>query len=236
MQSISMPRSNHRSLLASFAAMCMVASLGNAQAQDHYALRILTVSTFTDNVCNDPCVCIVDPIPQPIGGRIYLAPAVSIPEISALAGNFRIAELSQSLAFDGRASYITTFDPAFLSRLTLDASYGGVLWTIDSGYFVPTNPPFPTLIRNLVSPQSGCTTLHLTLQTVETCVSDFDDGSGKGIPDGGVTVDDLLFYVDAFSQGNLIADIESADANGIPDEAVTIDDLLTFLTHFEQGC
>lgn len=201
-----------------------------------YTLRVLPVSTFTDNVCNDPCVCIVDPIPQAIAGRIYLAPAVSIPEISALAGNFRVAILNGPVTLDGRASYVTNFDPAILSRLTLDTSYGGVLWTLDSGYFVPINPPFPTLIRNLVSPQSGCTTLHMSLQTVETCAADFDDGSGLGVPDGGVTIDDLLFYLNAFSEGDLIADIDGADANGIPDEAVTIDDLLSFLGHFEGGC
>lgn len=201
-----------------------------------HTLRILPISTFTDNVCNSPCVCITDPIPQPIAGRIYLAPAVSIPEVSALAGNFRVSILNQALDLEGQAGYVTNFDPATLARLTLHTSYGGVLWTLDSGPFVPIDPPFRTLIVNLVSPQSGCTTLHMALQTEETCTADFDDGSGRGIPDGGVTVDDLLFYVGAFAEGNVIADIDGADANGVPDDAVTIDDLLSFLTHFEQGC
>jgi hypothetical protein len=214
------------------------APLAHAQtSQGVFALRVLPSSTFTDNPCNAPCQCIIDPVPQPIAGRIYLAPAVSIPEVSAMAGPYRLSFLAgQAPALGGWASYTTNFDPAILSRLTMSMSYAGVSWTLDSGYFTPGNPPFPTLIVNLASAQSDCTTVHLELQTEEVCVADFDDGSGRGFPDRAVTVDDLLFYLGAFSQGDLIADIDSSDANGIPDQAATIDDLLSFLRHFEAGC
>ena len=33
------------------------------------------------------------------------------------------------------------------------------------------------------------------------CVADYDDGSGAGTPDGGVTIDDLLYYLVIFEAG-----------------------------------
>lgn len=68
------------------------------------------------------------------------------------------------------------------------------------------------------------------------CVADLDDGSGTGTPDGGVTIDDLLFYIEVFEQGVAIADVDDGSSTGTPDDGVTIDDLLYFLERFEQGC
>lgn len=47
--------------------------------------------------------------------------------------------------------------------------------------------------------------------------------------DGGITIDDLLAYLEWFEQG-----ITAADLNH--DQGVTIDDLLFFLDHFAAGC
>jgi hypothetical protein len=236
-----MPCNSHQSFFRrSSLVLAMLTALPMQVAhatQNVFTLRVLSFSTFTDNGCNDPCVCIIDPIPQPIGGRLYLGMAPSIPEVSALAGPFRLTTLHpQPIVLDGHASYVTNFDPAILSRLTLSTTFGSRNWTIDSGYFTPTNPPFPTLILGLVSAQSDCTTLHLELETVETCVCDFDDGSGLGVPDGSVDVDDLLFFLRAFADGQVVADIGSVDGNGLPDQGVDINDLLEFLMHFELGC
>jgi len=68
------------------------------------------------------------------------------------------------------------------------------------------------------------------------CVADFDDGSGTGTPDGGVTIDDLLYYLGIFEQGVTAADVDDGSATGTPDGGVTIDDLLYFLIRFEAGC
>lgn len=54
--------------------------------------------------------------------------------------------------------------------------------------------------------------------------------------DGGVTIDDLLFFIDHFERGSSLADIASGPWRTITDDAVTINDLLFFLEHFEQGC
>ncbi len=68
------------------------------------------------------------------------------------------------------------------------------------------------------------------------CVADFDDGSGTGTPDGGVTIDDLLYYLGLFEAGTICADVDDGSGTGTPDLGVTIDDLLYYLLRFEAGC
>ncbi len=68
------------------------------------------------------------------------------------------------------------------------------------------------------------------------CVADVDDGSGTGAPDGGVTIDDLIYYLVLFEAGNVDADVDDGTGTGTPDGGVTIDDLIYYLTRFEAGC
>lgn len=68
------------------------------------------------------------------------------------------------------------------------------------------------------------------------CIADVDDGTGTGLPDGGVTIDDLLYYLDIYAGGSGCADLDDGTGSGIPDYGVTIDDLLFFLDHFASGC
>ncbi len=68
------------------------------------------------------------------------------------------------------------------------------------------------------------------------CVADVDDGSGSGMPDGGVTIDDLLYYLALFENGDVSADVDDGSGTGTPDGGVTIDDLIYYLTRFEAGC
>lgn len=69
-----------------------------------------------------------------------------------------------------------------------------------------------------------------------SCVADFDDGSGSGVPDGGVTIDDLLYYLGLFGDGASCADVDNGTFTGTQDGGVTIDDLLYFLARFADGC
>jgi hypothetical protein len=69
-----------------------------------------------------------------------------------------------------------------------------------------------------------------------TCVADMDDGSGTGTPDGGVTIDDLLYYLVIYGDGAPRADVDDGSGMGTPDGGVTIDDLLYFLTRYGDGC
>ncbi len=56
------------------------------------------------------------------------------------------------------------------------------------------------------------------------------------VPDGSVTIDDLLYFLTKFEEGASGANVDNGSGQGIPDQAVTIDDLLFFLAHFELGC
>jgi hypothetical protein len=69
-----------------------------------------------------------------------------------------------------------------------------------------------------------------------SCPADFDDGSSSGTPDGGVTIDDLLFFLDLFANGDPRADLDDGTFTNTPDAGVTIDDLLYYLERFANGC
>lgn len=61
------------------------------------------------------------------------------------------------------------------------------------------------------------------------CIADFDDGSGRGQPDHGVSIEDLLAFLDFFDEGRIQSDVNL-------DGGLTIEDLLLFLHHFDAGC
>lgn len=68
------------------------------------------------------------------------------------------------------------------------------------------------------------------------CVADVDNGSGTGIPDGGVSIDDLLLYLRWYNLGSIRADVDNGTFTGTRDSGVSIDDLLYFLARYAAGC
>ncbi|MGD9790662.1 MAG: GC-type dockerin domain-anchored protein [Phycisphaerales bacterium] len=68
------------------------------------------------------------------------------------------------------------------------------------------------------------------------CEADLDDGSMDGHEDGAVDINDLLYFVDVFAQGDNHADLDDGTGTGHRDHAVDINDLLFFLDHFQVGC
>jgi probable HAF family extracellular repeat protein len=68
------------------------------------------------------------------------------------------------------------------------------------------------------------------------CPSDYDDGTGRGRADGGVGIEDLVYYLRVFSEGDVTADLDDGSMTGVRDRGVTIDDLVYFLTRFGAGC
>jgi len=69
-----------------------------------------------------------------------------------------------------------------------------------------------------------------------TCPADVDDGSGTGIPDGGVGIEDLLYFLVLFNNGDIRADIDDGSETGTPSGGVGIEDLLYYLFRFDAGC
>lgn len=68
------------------------------------------------------------------------------------------------------------------------------------------------------------------------CFADLDDGSATGTPDGGVTIDDHLYYTAIFADGLAAADLDDGSMTGTPDGGVTTEDLLFFLARYADGC
>ncbi|QQS08074.1 MAG: hypothetical protein IPK69_08660 [Phycisphaerales bacterium] len=80
-------------------------------------------------------------------------------------------------------------------------------------------------------------TIDVDVRTnIAGCVADVDDGTATGTPDGGVTIDDLLYYLAIFNSGNVCSDVDDGTATGARDGGVTIDDLLYYLARFNGGC
>ncbi len=83
---------------------------------------------------------------------------------------------------------------------------------------------------------NACGSVTSNPATLTICIADTDDGSNTGTCDGGVTIDDLLYYLFIFEEGAIAADVDDGSGTGTPDGGVTIDDLLYFLQRFESGC
>lgn len=69
-----------------------------------------------------------------------------------------------------------------------------------------------------------------------SCPADLDDGSGTGTPDGGVDINDLLYFLVQFEAGSENADLDNGSGMGVPDGGVDVSDLLFYLIRFELGC
>jgi hypothetical protein len=88
----------------------------------------------------------------------------------------------------------------------------------------------------VVTNPCGTTTSNAAALTVNHCPADLDNGSGLGVPDGGVDISDLLFFLNAFQAGSTAADLDNGSGSGTPDGGIDINDLLYFLNHFSAGC
>jgi hypothetical protein len=72
--------------------------------------------------------------------------------------------------------------------------------------------------------------------TLPDCVADMDNGTGTGTPDGGVGIEDLLYYLGVYDAGTSRADVDDGTGTGTPDGGVGIEDLLYYLERYDAGC
>jgi hypothetical protein len=75
-----------------------------------------------------------------------------------------------------------------------------------------------------------------SLSVSNLCVADTDNGSGAGTPDGGVGIEDLLYYLSVYDAGTSRADVDDGTGTGTPDGGVGIEDLLYYLQRYDVGC
>jgi hypothetical protein len=125
----------------------------------------------------------------------------------------------------------------FLSRWT------GAGWQSISG--VTSSPSLLAVSNNgsssslwTVGPAHGDYTLSFDRLDgcPRTCPADLDDGSGTGTRDGGVSLDDLFYFLTAYELGDARADIDDGSNTNTLDGGVGIEDLLYFVRRFEGGC
>lgn len=68
------------------------------------------------------------------------------------------------------------------------------------------------------------------------CIADVDDGTATGSRDGGVGIEDLLYYLDRYDAGDSRADVDDGSGTGQIDGGVGIEDLLFYLVRYDAGC
>lgn len=83
---------------------------------------------------------------------------------------------------------------------------------------------------------NACGGVESSPAAIALCVADLDDGGGSGACDGGVTIDDLLYYLTLFADGGVHADVDDGTSTGARDGGVTIEDLLYYLYRYDVGC
>lgn len=158
----------------------------------------------------------------------------------AFAVSFSAVGSSPSLsisppALDGAAGGVPPYTRFYLPGTTVTASapapvspapvfHGWRLNDVDQG-------PARVLQFDVTS-----TTSAVAVYVPGPCPGDRDNGSGTGTPDGGIDINDLLYFLDRFEAGARAADLDDGSLTRTPDGAVDINDLLFFLYAFEGGC
>lgn len=132
------------------------------------------------------------------------------------------------LGFSGPGGYYT--DSAY--DLALDPRFSNIPHTASSAVitFIIEGPGIQSL------DDESWALDNLRIRLGNACPADLDDGSGQGVRDNAVDINDLLYFLVAFESGAGAADLDDGSGTGTPDGGVNIDDLLFFLVRFEAGC
>lgn len=183
-------------------------------------------------------------------GSMTISPTVTL-VVAAATSPFAVTSPSQGMiarsgAYDATWSVGgTNFTPILCSTVTLRLSLDdGTTFPILLGSFPNTGAAVITLPelesnRARVRVDANGKVFFAVSQPfilVRRCVADVDDGSSTGTTNAAVTVDDLVYFLALFADGNPAADIDDGTATGAPDESVSIHDLLYYLVRFEAGC
>lgn len=231
---------NRRSALS--AALCIVASAAGASGQTSNNV-FYSSTTLSLERCLPPCACALNTISGPGAGTFELV-------LTSIGDVFDFYEIRSIdlwartqtgyVRATGQGQYrVSTI--ARLQAIDLDITIGNVTMFRVTSDVVPLvdDPPMVNIIA--ASEVQGCQ--RLTLHIVggpPRCVADVDDGSGRGVPDGGVGVEDLLYYLGQYSQGAAQADLTGGPCACpdcvCPDGGVGIEDLLFYLRRFDRGC
>jgi len=127
-----------------------------------------------------------------------------------------------------RNSGCTNFDARLINCIDDTATCGTTTKVI-----VPVGPGQNYTLR--IGGYNGATgTGNVTL--TRFCVADTDDGTGTGFPDGGVGIEDLLYFLGLYNSGSILGDCDDGSGTGVPDGGIGIEDLLYYLERYNNGC
>ena len=186
--------------------------------------------------------CLV--VPNTLGSKSAFAVGIGAGFL-VVAGSVAIAQQPISIApYFNPSRYVTVFkyavtigrsneERAMVASLT-QLSGGLVKWYVNTSGTSVLNSNSVAIIPATVTVEARC-----PADIYGGSVPDPTGPTGlviHNVPDGSVTIDDLLHFLTSYEGGSSDANVDNGSGQGIPDHAVTIDDLLFFLVHFEQGC
>ncbi len=91
--------------------------------------------------------------------------------------------------------------------------------------------------RCIVTNACGSVTSNEATLTIRAGASDIAGAGGVVGPDGELTADDIIRFINAFTVNNMsVADITGPATPGTPDGELTADDIILFISRFITGC
>lgn len=76
----------------------------------------------------------------------------------------------------------------------------------------------------------------VALGALSRCMADIVGVGDEGVPDGQYTLDDVLAFVNAWADSDLIGDLADVGGRPFPDGQLTLDDILLFTNAYNDGC
>ncbi len=173
-----------------------------------------------------------------LDGLVLLGGANSLALGVSDDGGVIVGAAHRDTTLDGACIWTRTSGLRLVSDILSDAGIRPIGWTFAQTRGVSGDGR--TITGWGINPAGNEQGWIIRLGTTPNCPADLDDDgeiSDGGNPDGGVTIEDLIYFVSAFALGDASADLDDDGTDpATPDGGVTIDDLLFFLTHFEAGC
>jgi hypothetical protein len=162
-----------------------------------------------------------------LGNAVDLPP---VPQVVTMSGTVTLNDQTATASLTSQFSQQQEIVQDIPGPENLPFDFPPPLGTGDPAHVLVT-----ATITSLTLSMSGTVSLPAS-GTRAACPADVDDGSGTGRPDGGVTIDDLLYYLGIYGDGVSAADLDDGSGTGTRDGGVTIDDLLYYLSRYSAGC
>jgi len=230
----------HPSHIVGLLTVSLLAGTALGQQARTFRARLVEGSTMLRETCLPPCACPAGATTFPLRGGFVFVPDTPDPwfqEFRVVHVHWTGSVLARDLVALGSGHYRVGGDFAYTHQMNLDLSLDGAATeAFDSGLTVAAGHTFPRLDITAQTALMICRRDTAHVVAVPTCFADLDDGSGLGAPDGGIGIEDLLYFLGAYNAGSLEADVDDGSGTTTLDGGVGIEDLLHYLTLYSAGC